>query len=113
MNGKTFFSNVQDNPQLEWLGITESDEIVVKNLTTDAKFAFELDAIQTQEWETLLDIINNKRSPKIMEHITRIVGYYSQLRNWNKSKLAELEDRHLGDYGVPQLGAQVQAVAAD
>jgi ribonucleoside-triphosphate reductase (formate) len=32
--------------------------------------------------------------------ITRIVGYFSRISNWNKSKLGELRDRHRGDYGV-------------
>jgi ribonucleoside-triphosphate reductase len=32
--------------------------------------------------------------------ITRIVGYYSRISNWNKSKVGELNDRHKGDYGV-------------
>jgi ribonucleoside-triphosphate reductase len=33
--------------------------------------------------------------------ITRIVGYFSRLTNWNKSKLGELQDRHQGNYAVP------------
>lgn len=33
-------------------------------------------------------------------HMTRIVGYYSRVSNWNKSKLGELKDRHKGSYGV-------------
>ncbi len=33
-------------------------------------------------------------------NITRIVGYFSRINNWNPSKLAELEDRHKGDYKV-------------
>ena len=32
--------------------------------------------------------------------VTRIVGYYSRINNWNKSKIGELRDRHLGDYKV-------------
>jgi len=32
--------------------------------------------------------------------ITRIVGYYSRINNWNKSKLGELRDRRKGYYGV-------------
>ena len=111
MNGKTFFSNVQDNSKLEWIGVTDTDEIIVKNLKNDTRFAFKVDAILDHEWDTLLDIMENKRSPKIMEHITRIVGYYSQLRNWNASKLAELEDRHLGVYGVPEKRDVEQLVA--
>jgi ribonucleoside-triphosphate reductase len=32
--------------------------------------------------------------------ITRIVGYFSRIANWNKSKLGELRDRHRGNYAV-------------
>lgn len=32
--------------------------------------------------------------------ITRIVGYYSRITNWNKSKIGELKDRHVGQYKV-------------
>ena len=35
-----------------------------------------------------------------VEGITRIVGYYSRVKNWNKSKLGELKDRQGGDYGI-------------
>jgi len=34
--------------------------------------------------------------------ITRIVGYYSRVSNWNKSKIGELKDRHKGDYLVEE-----------
>jgi ribonucleoside-triphosphate reductase len=30
--------------------------------------------------------------------VTRIVGYYSKITNWNKNKIGELKDRHSGDY---------------
>jgi ribonucleoside-triphosphate reductase len=32
--------------------------------------------------------------------MTRIVGYFSRVSNWNKSKLGELKDRHRGNYSV-------------
>jgi ribonucleoside-triphosphate reductase len=32
--------------------------------------------------------------------VTRIVGYFSRIENWNKSKLGELADRHKGNYAV-------------
>ena len=35
-----------------------------------------------------------------MRQVTRVVGYYSRVENWNKSKLGELDDRHKGDYRV-------------
>jgi len=43
--------------------------------------------------------------------ITRIVGYFSRISNWNKSKLGELRDRHRGDY-VPQEAADVEMAGA-
>ncbi|HUX01004.1 MAG: anaerobic ribonucleoside-triphosphate reductase [Phycisphaerae bacterium] len=35
--------------------------------------------------------------------MARIVGYFSRISNWNKSKLGELKDRHRGDYAVAPL----------
>ena len=32
--------------------------------------------------------------------VTRIVGYYSRINNWNKSKLGELKDRQRGNYSL-------------
>ena len=43
--------------------------------------------------------------------ITRIVGYYSRVTNWNKSKLGELRDRHRGDYGVTSVPQEQEQVA--
>jgi ribonucleoside-triphosphate reductase len=38
-------------------------------------------------------------SPKVYG-VTRIVGYFSRVDNWNKSKLGELADRQKGNYAV-------------
>ncbi|TLD42797.1 MAG: Ribonucleotide reductase of class III (anaerobic), large subunit [Candidatus Jettenia ecosi] len=35
--------------------------------------------------------------------ISRIVGYFSRINNWNKSKIGELADRHKGNYQVDDL----------
>lgn len=35
-----------------------------------------------------------------VEGMSRIVGYFSRIINWNKSKVQELSDRHQGRYGV-------------
>ncbi len=32
--------------------------------------------------------------------ITRIVGYYSKISNWNKNKIGELKDRKMGNYQI-------------
>jgi len=43
--------------------------------------------------------------------ITRIVGYYSRITNWNPSKLAELRDRRRGNYSVVNAQAWQPAPA--
>ena len=35
--------------------------------------------------------------------VTRIVGYYSKITNWNKNKIGELKDRHSGNYKLSSL----------
>ncbi len=32
--------------------------------------------------------------------VTRIVGYFSRISNWNKSKIGELKDRRKGNYRI-------------
>jgi ribonucleoside-triphosphate reductase len=42
--------------------------------------------------------------------ITRIVGYYSRINNWNKSKLGELKARRRGDYHLREAAPRTVAV---
>ncbi len=46
----------------------------------------------------LMDVLNLKRKSRTLDGITRIVGYYSRVDNWNSSKKSELHDRILGRY---------------
>ncbi len=50
--------------------------------------------------QELLRVISNDRSSIVLNGITRIVGYYSRVSNWNKSKVGELRDRSKGSYGL-------------
>ncbi len=63
------------------------DEIVQKVTDTD----------KAQEF---INVIQNDRKPIVLEGITRIVGYYSRMSNWNKSKVGELRDRHSKNYAL-------------
>lgn len=63
------------------------DEIVKKVTDTD----------KAQEF---VKVIQNNRKPIVLNGITRIVGYYSRVNNWNKSKVGELRDRANGSYGL-------------
>ena len=63
------------------------DEIVEKVTDTD----------KAQEF---IKVIQNDRKSIVLEGITRIVGYYSRMSNWNKSKVGELRDRHSKNYAL-------------
>ncbi|MFO8006294.1 MAG: anaerobic ribonucleoside-triphosphate reductase, partial [Candidatus Brocadiia bacterium] len=39
------------------------------------------------------------QSPRVYG-MTRVVGYFSRVPNWNKSKIGELKDRRKGNYSV-------------
>lgn len=45
-------------------------------------------------------VIQERRSPIVLNGITRIVGYFSRINNWNKSKIGELRERRRGDYRI-------------
>jgi len=108
MDGLVFYSNIQSSENLEWLGAkkgaTSADDVaIVANTHVHTKFAIPIAALKHTPWDQLEAVLLHKRDAKLMTHITRIVGYYSQLQNWNASKLAELKDRHKGSYVVPDL----------
>ncbi len=63
------------------------DEIVQK--VTDADRA-----------QDFINVIQNDRKSIVLHGITRIVGYYSRVNNWNKSKVGELRDRAQRNYGI-------------
>lgn len=54
----------------------------------------------TGKAQEFLKVIQNERPPVVLNGITRIVGYYSRVNNWNKSKVGELRDRANGNYGL-------------
>ena len=55
------------------------------------------EAIEDNPWGKLQGQITQGKD---VYQITRIVGYFSRISNWNKSKLGELKDRQKGRYKV-------------
>jgi len=117
MDCRGFYRRVVDHPELEWLGSVEGrtpekDAVLVRCAPTGYAFSVTIPAIADNDWQVLEDVLFSRRSARIMTHVTRIVGYYSQIQNWNHSKVAELRDRHKGNYGVPDESQQLP-IAAD
>jgi hypothetical protein len=105
MIGREFFDRIVDDDRFEWLGVLEAqeadprlensvslpDRIAVRS--NGVIFEIAIRSLLEQPWEELESMLTFKRDARLLIHETRIVGYYSQTRNWNRSKLAELADR--------------------
>lgn len=56
--------------------------------------------VEEGAWEQDIDALVNHIGSFDVEHRTRIVGYMSDMSNWNKSKLGEAKDRKKGNYVI-------------
>lgn len=101
---QAFCDAVETHDYLEIDGDIEGDSLSahqIKVLNHEKKTAYgvSLEAILTQELDEVIEALETGVRNKLYG-ITRIVGYYSRVSNWNKSKLGELKDRHKGNYSV-------------
>ncbi|MDR2391210.1 MAG: anaerobic ribonucleoside-triphosphate reductase [Planctomycetota bacterium] len=99
-----FYDQIEAHPDLEGVGIDQCQEkqpgLVVRHNRSGLLTRLPLAVIETADWKTLEDVLIGRREPQVLQHMTRVVGYFSRIENWNKSKIGELKDRHKGDYAV-------------
>ncbi len=111
MKLEDFIKSVHEHPTLRCEGLSiadrpEEDFIAVRD-SAGMRFEVLVTTVGEQTWPVLESILTGRRRAIIMDHVSRIVGYYSKVRNWNKSKLGELRDRQAGDYGLESIEAEV------
>ena len=103
MDGQAFVELVRAHPDLGLVSVDADEEaIYLKRPSTGLCFRLTLQAVLEHEWEELAAVFADRRPPNVLSHITRIVGYYSRVENWNKSKHSELADRQKGDYYISE-----------
>lgn len=109
-----FVSAVERNSNLNivWEGTREDgvEILVVENSNVDSGVEGHQCEVEQSEIfakivtcehaQQFIDVINGDRNPIMCHGVTRIVGYYSRVNNWNKSKIGELRDRQKGNYGT-------------
>jgi len=103
MQVSEFFWKVEEDPDLRGVDLQTGDDpnedfAVVEDLRSGYKTKLAVPVILDNDWPTLRDIAMGKKNIAPLYHVTRIVGYYSRIENWNKSKLGELADRRHGNY---------------
>lgn len=100
-----FFEQVEAHPELTGVGI-DSDcpdrkpGVIVKHDKNGQMTRIPVEAIEAVDWPILEEVLTGKREPQVLQHMTRVVGYFSRVENWNKSKVGELKDRQKGDYSI-------------
>ena len=103
MNLTDFFDKVDAHPELEGIGIDGADgkaAVIVRHRSTRLTTRIPAKAVEKADWAAIEAVLLGQREPVVLQHMTRVVGYYSRIENWNKSKIGELRDRHKGDYAI-------------
>lgn len=85
----------------------------VERKETGTKHLLSVSAILGHPWKDLEAVLLGRRPARVMIQLTRIVGYYSRVDNWNPSKIAELDDRHRGDYALAEKTRDLDGVTPD
>jgi hypothetical protein len=62
------------------------------------RYAFRSEDMPHNTARDVIGVLREGRPVRVMKQMTRCVGYYSMLHNMNRSKLAEIRDRHKGNY---------------
>lgn len=77
--------------------VTQESKIKVLNNDLQTACEVSVDAIVRQPLNDLILALETGLFYRL-QGVTRIVGYYSRINNWNKSKMGELADRRKGNY---------------
>lgn len=81
-------------------GCTPQEHMLkVINHKLECAFSISIDAVIRQNLDAVINSLETGTTVRL-HGVTRIVGYYSRISNWNKSKVGELHDRHMGRYSV-------------
>lgn len=101
---KDFSREIETSGYLQIIAQDVSEEakekyVIVLNDKTGEKYKVPLTTIVQSQWQDLKRVFDGGEA-QVLEHVTRIVGYFSKVENWNKSKLGELRDRQQGNYKI-------------
>ena len=92
-----FDEKIAAHPDLEIDG-EENGEIKILNHDSKSAFNVPLKTIMQTPVRDLVKALDEGVFEGRVYGVSRIVGYYSRINNWNKSKVSELEARTKGNY---------------
>jgi len=96
---KDFIDAIEKHDDLEGMDIRDN-KLYVRNKQTNQVCSISFECIEDNSLSVLQDILEGKREPEALYQMSRVVGYFSRIDNWNDSKKGELKDRQKGNYNV-------------
>jgi hypothetical protein len=102
----SFYEMIEQHPELIGESISSGNHptVVVRHTPSGLATCLPVDAITKADWSIISEVLTCRREPSVLQHMTRVVGYFSRVDNWNKSKIGELKDRQHGNYALPIAG---------
>jgi hypothetical protein len=100
-----FEVNMADRFRLDGTVVEDGKEIFVirdykyKEDSQESHVFIPVSEVCDKPVDQIMKCLHNDRKSVVCDQVTRIVGYYSRVGNWNKSKVGELRDRQNGRYG--------------
>lgn len=99
-----FYEQIENHPNLAGRGIDMPEAklpgVIVEYTPSGLTTRIPVEAVEKADWATIEDVLVGNREPVVLQHMTRVVGYFSRVENWNQSKIGELKDRQRGDYAI-------------
>lgn len=96
-----FYKRVEEHPELAGVHV-DSEFVIVECVPKKIKTKIDLVTIENNSWCDLELVLVCEREALQLKHMTRVVGYYSLVQNWNKSKVGERNDRQKGNYAIKE-----------
>ena len=96
-----FYNKIEKHEELEGMGVNEDNaEVIIKHKVSGVKTRLSVETITECNWDDIAAVLTCNRDAHALTHMSRVVGYYSMINNWNKSKIGELKDRQNGIYAI-------------
>ena len=76
----------------------EVANLIILSKASGSEVKLPINVVEQLDWDALSEIMLGTREPIALQHMSRVVGYFSVISNWNPSKVGELIDRHKGTY---------------
>jgi hypothetical protein len=103
MTIQDLYASIEGHEALEGVSVCVDEKdphVVIRHKTSNLLTKVHVNALADVTWQQLEKVLCGEVEPRVLEHMTRVVGYYSRTSNWNRSKLGELRDRIRGQYGL-------------